>query len=84
MEGHDWNAGCAPGPTSALTGVTAGLFFYYFLIVVKYTNHKIYHFSHFLKVYNSAALNYIHIVGQPSPPFISRIFSPSHLKLFTH
>ena len=47
VEGHDWNTRCTPGPTSTLTGVTAGLFFFFFLIVVKYRNHKIYHFSHF-------------------------------------
>ena len=29
MGGHDWDAACAPGPTSALTGITAGLFFFF-------------------------------------------------------
>ena len=51
------------------------LFNIYF-IVVKCTKHKIFHFNHFY-VYSSI----IHVVGQPSPPFISRTLHHAQLEL---
>ena len=42
-------------------------------IMVKYTLHKIYHLSHFKCTFRD--IQYIHMVGQPAPPCISRILS---------
>ena len=67
------------GDCTVDTEVIAWVFlflFNFFLIVVKCTEHKTFHFNRFY-VYSSI----IHVVGQPSPLFISRTLHHAQLEV---